>query len=132
MKQISISLFFLIPIFCMGQKCKDLSKECTSFLDALGQLNDSNFQFISDRRETIQSLSEKKSAKLVCGTYYSCDKKTGYATFIFLHGDTFIYEKIPMKIWDEYKKCKSPDLYYENNILPKYKNIFKQLRSGSY
>ncbi len=47
--------------------------------------------------------------------------------FIFLPGDTFIYENMPIKIWDEYKKCISPDSYYENNIVYKYRCIYKQL-----
>jgi hypothetical protein len=54
--------------------------------------------------------------------------KPGYVIFIFLPGDTFIYEKIPIKIWDEYKKSVSPDLYYENNILNNYRCVSKQLR----
>ena len=129
MKQLSITILFLVPILCMGQNCEDLPKEFTSFTDALSHILNTNFVFSDTRSETIRTLSEKKNAKLVSADYYSCDNKTGYATFTFLPGDVFIYEKIPMKIWDEYKKCISPDLYYENNILTKYKYIFKQLRS---
>jgi len=129
MKQLIISILFLVPILCIGQKCKDLPKEFISFTDALSHFYETEFSFSDHRSETIQSLSEKKNAKLVSANYYSCDNKTGYATFLFLPGDTFIYEKIPIEIWDEYKKCASPDLYYENYILTKYKYIFKQLRS---
>ena len=113
----------------MGQKCEDLPKEFTSFTDALSHFLGTQFAFEDGRSETIQSLSEKKNAKLVSAHYYSCDKNTGYAEFIFLPGDSFIYEKIPIKIWYEYKQCPSPDLYYETNIVNKYKCIFKQLRS---
>ena len=128
MKQLCIVLLSLVPILCAGQKCEDLPKDFTSYADAFSHIYGTQFSFSGERRETIQTLSEKKNAKLVEGKYYSCDNKTGYAIFILLQGDTFIYEKIPMKIWDEYKKCASPDLYYENNILTKYKCIFKQLR----
>jgi hypothetical protein len=129
MKHLSITLLFLVPILCLGQKCEDLPNDFTSFSDALSHFYETQFLFSDHRSETIQSLSEKKNAKLVSANYYSCDNKTGYATFLFLPGDTFIYENIPIKIWDEYKKCASPDLYYENNIVIKYKYIFKQLRS---
>ena len=129
MKKLSIVLLSLVPILCAGQKCGDLPKYFTSYSDALSHIYGTQFSFSDSRSETIQSMSEKKNAKLVDGNYYSCDNKTGYAKFILRPGDVFIYEKIPMKIWDEYKKCVSPDLYYENNIFTKYKCIFKQLRS---
>ena len=129
MKQLGTTILFIVPIFCMGQNCKDLPKSFTSFTDALSHLYQTEFPFSDERRETIQSLSEKKNAKLVQGSYFSCDKKNGYAVFIFLPGDIFIYEDIPMKLWEEYKKCLSTDIYYETNILTKHKYIFKQLRS---
>ena len=129
MKQLYFTILFLVPILCMGQKCKDLPKEFTSFNDALTHLYETEFSFEDRRSETVQSLSEKKNPKLVDAQYYSCDNKTGFAKFIFLTGDSYLYEKIPIEIWSDYKKCTSPDLYYENNIVNKYKCIFKQLRS---
>ncbi len=128
MKQLIVTALFLVPILCAGQKCKDLPREFTSFTDALSHLYGTQFLFSDHRSETIQSLSEKKNARLVEADYFSCDHKTGYIKFIFLPGDIFIYEKIPIKIWDEYKKCPSPDLYYENNIVNKYRCVAKQLR----
>ena len=131
MKLLFINILFLAPILCMGQKCKDLPNEFTSYADAMSQIYKSHFNFINSRSETIQSLSEKKNFKLVSASYYSCDKITGIAEFIFINRDIFLYEKIPMTIWNEYNKCISTDLYYENNILTKYRCIFKQLGSSS-
>jgi hypothetical protein len=128
MKQLFITALFLAPILCVGQKCEDLPKEFTSFSDALSHLYGTQFSYSDQRSETIQSLIEKNNARLVSANCFSCDNKTGYVMFIFLPGDTFIYEKMPIKIWYEYKKCVSPDLYYENNIVNKYRCISKQLR----
>ena len=128
MKQLGVTILFIVPIFCMGQNCKDLPISFTSFTDALSHLYQTEFPFSDERRETIQSLSEKKNIKLVQGSYFSCDKKTGYAVFIFLPGDIFIYDKIPVKIWEKYKTCPSTDEYYQTIILTNYKYLFKQLR----
>jgi hypothetical protein len=113
----------------MGQNCESLPKEFISYSDAMSQIYKNHFTFSDERRENIKTISEKKNVKLVCvcGNYYSCDNKTGYAIFIFINGDIFIYEKVPMKIWIEYKKCISTELYYKNNILTKYRCILKQL-----
>ncbi len=95
----------------------------------MAYLLSTEFLFEDHRSETLQSLSEKINPKLVDAKYFSSDNKSGYAKFLLLPGDSFIYEKIPIKIWLEYKQCPSPDLYYETNILNKYKCIPKQLRS---
>lgn len=112
----------------MGQNPNEFPKEVKSFQEALGYLLSTDFKFTDSRSETIQSLTEKKGATLVSAHYYSFDRKVGFAEFIFLPGNTFIYEKIPKAIWDEYRKCALPNSYYETNILNKYKCAFKQLR----
>ena len=87
----------------MGQDCNDIPKKFKSYSDALSHLYDTQFGFSDKRSETIRTLTEKKNAKLVLANYYSCDNKSGYAEFLFLPGDSFIYENIPMKLWIEYK-----------------------------
>ena len=126
MKQLSIAILFSLPMLGIGQPSDSLPNRFASFSDAMSHIYQNHCELLDDRRETIRTLEEKKNARIVSGEYYSCDNKTGYIIFIFINGDVLIYEKLPVKIWNEYKKCISTDSYYENNILTKWSCIFKQ------
>jgi hypothetical protein len=93
MKQLIVTILFILPIVCIGEKCGDLPKEFGSFTDALSHFLSTQFVFEDGRSETLQSLSEKKNAKLVSAHYYSCDKNTGYAEFLFYPATHLYTEK---------------------------------------
>jgi hypothetical protein len=117
-KKIIIVLIF--PILFVGQvlaqTCKDLPDNFSSYNQAIKAIKSGEFK-ITDR------LPNGKSSWIMIATYYSCDGESGYMVYSTDKGKEYIHEKVPIRVWREFKNATSSGSYYVSNIKGRYRLI---------
>ena len=105
-----IILFLFIS--CIGSNCKDLPKNFESYDQAKELVRKTNFEF--ENQVNISRSSWITSAK-----YFSCDSKTGFL-IIGTENEDYIYNGVPIEIWNEFKSLESLGSYYNSKIKHRY------------
>ena len=118
MKQISFVIAFCVLITCTGhgQSCKDLPDKFYSYSQAINAIQNATFK-------TTDNLPDGKSSWITSADYYSCDGCTGYLVYTTDKGKEYVHEKVPIKIWTEFKTASSSGSYYVHNIKGKYRLV---------
>ncbi len=113
------SRFITILLICSYSICSFSQNNCNktfkSYNEAQQFLNQQIFSF-TDIADCSES-SWIRSAK-----YYSCDNKTGYIKYT-TDSKTYIHEKLPISVWNNFKNAPSKGTYYNANIKHKYRLI---------
>ncbi len=117
-KRLSLSLAFTLVIngTAFAQTCKDLPDNFSSYNQAIKAIRSFGFK-ITDK------LPYGKSSWIVNATYYSCDGETGYLVYSTDKGKEYIHEKVPLRVWREFKTASSSGSYYVSNIKGRYRLI---------
>ncbi len=120
-------LIFLIPLSCRNSSpdiqsskeavkntysCKDLSTQFQTYEEALLRIKQSNFQ-IKD------AVITSKSSWIRGASYYSCDGQTGYFV-ILTDQNNFLFQNMPITIWEGFKDTNSFGEYYNAYIRDRY------------
>lgn len=118
MKQLLLSfmLCFLMNFTVQSQSCKNLPDKFYSYREAINSIQSSTFK-------TSDELPYGKSSWIKSANYYSCDGYFGYLVYTTDKGKEYIHEKVPIKIWTEFKNAISSGSYYVNNIKGRYRLV---------
>ncbi len=118
MKQVFFALAFclLISGAVKSQSCKDLPDKFYSYSQAISSMENSTFK-LTDK------LPYGKSSWIVSANYYSCDGSYGYLVYTTDKGKKYVHEKIPTRVWTEFKNAGSSGSYYVSNIKGRYRLV---------
>jgi hypothetical protein len=101
------------------QGCLFISDSFNSISSALDEIDNTSF--------TFHDIYYPESMKISKALFYACEKKDGHMSLslmILKTGDKdYILRNVPKNIWNDFRKAKSTDLYFEKNVKDKYKNI---------
>lgn len=114
MKQSILLISALILLFsCSSQICNELPNEFETFENAQKQIDNSTFLLSEDVDVSKSSWIRKLS-------YFSCDNQFGYLIIQTDKGYRYIYQNVPIKIWNEFKIANSFGEYYNEFIKGNY------------
>lgn len=118
MKQISFAITFYLLMFFTGhtQSCKDLPDKFYSYSQAINAIQNATFK-------STDNLPYGKSSWITSANYYSCDGITGYLVYTTDKGKEYVHEKVPVRVWTEFKNASSSGSYYVNNIKGRYRLV---------
>lgn len=103
----------LISESVKSQSCKDLPSKFYSFSQAINAIQNSTFK-------STDKLPYGKSSWIASATYYSCDGIFGYLLYTTDKGNEYLHEKVPKRVWTEFKNSSSSGSYYVKNIKGRY------------
>jgi hypothetical protein len=113
---VTVVLSLLITGTVFAQACKDLPDNFSSYNQAIKAIKIFGFK-ISDK------LPYGKSSWITSATYYSCDGTTGYLVYSTYKGREYIHEKVPFRVWIEFKNASSSGSYYNYSIKGRYRLV---------
>lgn len=103
------------------QGCLFISDSFDSINSALNEIDNTTF--------TFHDIYYPESMKINKILFYACEKKDGHllSSLIIIRTSEkdYILQNVPKSVWSDFRKAKSPDLYFEKNVKDKYKNILK-------
>jgi hypothetical protein len=111
-----LGLLFIILssiLACQNHSCSKIPDFFESNDDAIIQIKKSNFS-------SIDSFSIQNGEWLTSVIYYSCNKTVGYLIYRMKSGAELYNPKVPLKVWDEFKRAIDKENYYDNNIINQY------------
>jgi len=114
-------LYLLLTLFvfsCKGQSCENLKDSFKTFKEA-------QFSILETKFSLEDSLDTSKSSWIKEANYFSCDDEFGY---LILETSTkkYIFKKVPLKVWEGFKKADSFGKYYSQSIRGKYQFILNK------
>jgi hypothetical protein len=109
---IALLLFVIFLGSCNYISCDQLPKSYSSYDEAVRIIEESHF-----RMQEVVNTS--KSSWVRGASYYSCDGNFG---FFILKTDKqmYLYEGVPIDIWNGFKNAESFGSYYDYNIKHKF------------
>jgi hypothetical protein len=117
-----MKIYFLIVFFSLfitpvkSQSCDDLPANFRTYSEAIRAIQNTSFTFTDE-------LPFGKSSWILGADYYSCDGYFGYMVYTTDKRREFILEKVPLKVWAEFKEAKTTAVYYMQNIKGKYRLV---------
>jgi len=109
--------YFLILVFmmvsCTSQNCKSVPDTFSSYNEVLSTINKTSFKIKDD-------VNTSKSSWIKKANYYSCNEVTGFM-IIKTKKQNYIFENVPITIWNDFKKSSSFGKFYNKKIRNKYK-----------
>lgn len=118
MNKTLLLLITLFVISCQGQDCKLLKEEFTTYSEALKTISNTSFDF-KDSTDTSSSSWIKDA------NYFSCDTQYGYLV-LKTSSKKYIFKRVPLQIWNEFKKANSFGKYYNQKIRNQYQFILSE------
>ncbi|MCA2854238.1 MAG: KTSC domain-containing protein [Chitinophagaceae bacterium] len=118
MKQIFLTLTFLllIGVSVKSQSCRQLPDKFYSYSQAIQEIKNTTFKY-------TDNLPYGKSSWIINASFYSCDGSTGYLVYTTDKAMEYIHEKVPIRVWTEFKNASSSGSYYVQNIKGRYRLI---------
>lgn len=118
MKQfiIALLLFLFLNDTAQSQSCKNLPDKFYSYSEAIRSIQSATFK-------TTDELPYGKSSWIKSAKFYSCDGYYGYMIFTTEKGREYIHEKVPLRVWTEFKNASSSGSYYDRNIKGNYRLV---------
>lgn len=113
MKKIIILSFFLIIVTaCNSGSCNSINTHFASYKDAVEIIEKSDFKI-------EENLDTSKSSWIESARYYSCDGDFGYL-IVTTRGREYIYQNLPIELWNDFKKANSFGGFFNKNIKGNY------------
>lgn len=112
----TINLFIILLLLggiVKSQTCIDLPDKFYSYSQAISSIKAAKFKF-------IDNLPYDKSSWIASATFYTCNGILGYLVYTTDKGKEYIHEKVPIRIWTEFKNASSSGSYYVKNIKGRY------------
>ena len=111
-----LTLLVIIGGTSFAQTCKDLPDNFQSYNQAMKAIKSASFK-------TTDRLSYGKSSWIANAVYFSCDGNTGFFVYSTFKGKEYIHEKVPYRVWIEFKNANSIGSYYNQNIRGRFRLI---------
>ncbi len=110
-------IFIILIVWLSGcnnkEDCRNLPKSFSSYQTAISEIKSKTFK-IKDEADC------SNSSWLLTASYYSCNEKTGYFIMTTKTGRKYIHEKVPVEIWQQFKKSDSFGSFYNTHIKGKF------------
>lgn len=109
----TLSIILILSTFgCNAQNCDNLPVSFNSYAGATEIITNTSF-ILSD------SIDTSKSSWIRSLKYFSCDNQVG---FLMLKTDKkeYLFQNVPIHIWNDFKKADSYGEYYNDFIRGKY------------
>jgi hypothetical protein len=98
-------VLFLISINSYSQtNCNQLPTSFSNYNEALKLVYNAKFSF-------VDNLNTSNSTVIQGAKYYSCDNRTGFL-IVGVNGQRYIYQGVPINVWNNFKKASSYGSYY--------------------
>jgi hypothetical protein len=113
-----ISGLLLLLLFnaATAQTCDDLPVQFRSFTQAMKAIQNTDFVL-------TEELPAGASTSIISASYYSCDNYFGYLVYSTQDLKQYIFERVPYKVWTEFKTAKTTIIYFVQNIQGKYRVV---------
>ncbi len=112
MKKLLFILLFIGITSCNSQNCEDISTTFTTYKEIISVIDTTNFTLEDD-------VNTSKSSWIRNANYYSCDNKIGFFV-LKTNKKNYVFEKVPVSIWKQFKNADSFGRFYNSNIKNKY------------
>lgn len=98
---------------CQSQSCTDwIGNRFSNFQEAEKTIRVSKFGY-------QDKLNTTKSSWIVKAEYFSCDKESGYL-LISTEKKSYLFEAVPVQVWQNFKKADSYGKFYNREIRGRY------------
>lgn len=105
----------LTLISCNTISCNELPTTFNNYEQALSEIKTTDFPF-------EDSVDTSRSSFIKSASFYSCDSKVGYL-IIGIRNTEYIYQNVPISVWEEFKEAESFGRFYNENIKGNYQLI---------
>lgn len=102
----------LIIISCSSKSCNELPTPFSNYEQAITEIKSTGFSL-------EDSVDTSRSSFIKSASFYSCDSKVGYL-IIGIRSTEYIYQNVPISVWEELKEADSFGSFYNNNIKGNY------------
>lgn len=113
MKKLLFVFLFIGITSCNSQNCEDISRTFTTYKEVVSLIDATNFTLEDD-------INTSKSSWISKASYYSCDNKTGFFVLKTIKKKTYVFEQVPISVWNQFKNADSFGKFYNSNIRNKY------------
>lgn len=120
MKSFGIVLLLLIIIMggCIRPSCTDILPSYSTYDSALTAIKQSSFD--------LEEEADVSNSEWIDGAYfYSCNMSTGYFVIV-IDSKQYLYNDVPINIWEGFKEAKSCGSYYDHHIKGRYQYHLKR------
>lgn len=102
-----------ITLACAGQDCNNLPQTFTSPEQATQMVKKTKFHY-------AYSIDTKKSSWIRSAAYKSCDGKSGFFLLVTKTGKEYLFQDMPIDVWERFKRAVSHGEFYNHHIRNKY------------
>lgn len=110
-----VFLLFGLTISCQGQDCTKLNSDFATYESAMKEIKSTEFRL-------LDNCDTSKSSWISGVEFRSCDKQYGFF-ILSTKKKTYIHTKVPIELWNEFKKAESFGKFYNSRIKGKYQLI---------
>lgn len=100
---------------CNNSSCNELPTPFNNYEQALSEIKSTEFS-VED------SVDTSRSSFIESASFYSCDSKVGYL-IIGIRNTEYIYQNVPISVWEDFKEADSFGRFYNENIKGNYQLI---------
>lgn len=116
MNIIKLLVILFINNSCNSQSCNELPTHFNSYQQAVSEVKSTDF--------TIEdSVNTSRSSLIKSASFYSCDSNVGFL-LVKIKSTEYIYENVPISVWDNFKQVESFGKFYNSNIKERYQINF--------
>lgn len=115
-KNLFAFLIIGLTISCQSQDCTKLNTDFATYESALKKIKSTEFNLLDNCNNT-------KSSWILETEFRSCDKQYGFF-LLATRKKTYIHKKVPIELWNEFKKAESFGEFYNLRIKGKYQLVF--------
>src|SRR5690606_34477735 len=109
----SLSVCLLFTLSCSAQDCNNLPQTFVSHVQATQMVKSANFRI-------KEHLDTQKSSWIRSATYYNCNGKLGFFLLVAKTGREYLFQDMPINIWEGFKNAESHGTYYNTKIRGKF------------
>lgn len=105
--------FFVAMMACSAQDCNNLPNTFTSPAQATQIVKKAKFHY-------LDHIDTKTSSWIRSATYYSCNGKLGFFLLVTKTGKEYLFQDMPIDVWNQFRAAKSHGVFYNRNIRNQY------------
>jgi hypothetical protein len=98
---------------CTGTPCADIPSNFATYDEAITAVESASFSI-------SESVNTSKSSFINDADFYSCNGHDGFLILQFNEND-YIFEGVPMAVWEGFKDAESFGEFYDRNIRGRYR-----------
>ncbi len=102
-----------MTLACSAQDCNSLPQSFASPAQATQMVKKAKFHY-------MDHIDTKKSSWIRSAAYYSCDGKSGFFLLVTNKGKEYLFQSMPIDVWERFKKAESLGSFYNAYIRDKY------------